>query len=199
MDGVATQADFIVADGHKWMMAPEGCALFYSSPEARDRLQLQQYGWHMRETLYDFETTSDTLSNCEQPGCCSEIPDWTIAQSARRFEPGSPNILGVHGLEASLSMIDEIGMAQIEKMVLERSRFLIDAVQGHPKLELITPADPARHAGIVTFSVRGNSLEVIHNRLTKKGIQCAVRAGGIRFSPHFYTPMGQLEEAIKLL
>jgi len=192
MDGTAIQADFIVADGHKWMMAPEGCALFYSSPEARERLQLHQYGWHMREILYDF----DTDSSCEQPGCCDDIPKWKIAQSARRFEPGSPNMLGVHGLEASLSMVEEIGMAQIEKLVLERSRFLVDAIQDNPKLGLITPADPARHAGIVTFSTGESSLEVTHNKLTEKGIQCAVRAGGIRFSPHFYTPMGQLEEAI---
>ena len=199
MDGAAIQADFIVADGHKWMMAPEGCALFYSSPEARDRLQLRQYGWHMRETLYDFDTDSDALSNCEQPGCCSDIPDWTIAKGARRFEPGSPNMLGIHGLEASLSMIEEIGMEQIEKLVLERSRFLVDAIQAHPKLELITPVDPERHAGIITFSVGESSLEVTHNRLTEKGIQCAVRSGGIRFSPHFYTSIRQLEKAIKLL
>ena len=105
-------------------------------------------------------------------------------------------MLGVHGLEASLSMVEEIGMAQIEKLVLERSRFLVDAIQDNPKLGLITPADPARHAGIVTFSTGESSLEVTHNKLTEKGIQCAVRAGGIRFSPHFYTPMGQLEEAI---
>ncbi len=199
MDGSAIQADFIVADGHKWMMAPEGCALFYSSPEARDRLQLQQYGWHMREVLYDFNTDSDALSNCEKPGCCSEIPDWTTAKSARRFEPGSPNMLGIHGLEASLSLIEEIGMEQIEKLVLEHSRFLVDAVQAHPKLELITPVDPARHGGIITFSIKGNSLEDMHNKLTNKGIQCAVRSGGIRFSPHFYTTAEQLEVAIKVL
>ena len=197
MDGAAIRADFIVADGHKWMMAPEGCALFYSTPEARERLQLQQYGWHMREALYDFETGSDNNSNCEQPGCCADIPDWTIANSARRFEPGSPNMLGIHGLEASLSLIEEVGMEQIERLVLERSQLLIDSIQRRPQLELITPTGLGRFAGIVTFSVKTGGLDSIHNRLTEKGIQCAVRSGGIRFSPHFYTPMNQLEEAMR--
>ena len=36
----ACGADFVMADGHKWLLAPEGCAMFYSKPGGRDRLRL---------------------------------------------------------------------------------------------------------------------------------------------------------------
>ena len=51
LDVQAIHADFVMADAHKWMLGPEGIALFYSRPEARERLQLHQYGWHMLEDM----------------------------------------------------------------------------------------------------------------------------------------------------
>lgn len=192
-DGAVIQPDFIVADGHKWMMAPEGCALFYSTPAAREQLQLHQYGWHMRASHLEFE------AGCPQPGCCSDQPSWQIASSARRFEPGSPNMLGIHGLEASLALVEAVGITQIETEILQRSQFLIDAVQSHPRLNLITPDTPQRYAGIITFTMDGHDPDTIHQHLTEQGIQCAVRAGGIRLSPHFYTPMEQLEHCMQLI
>ena len=66
-----------MADGHKWMLGPEGLALFYSTPEARDKLKLNQFGWHMVEAMGDYDRR-----------------DWETAQSARRFECGSPNMIG---------------------------------------------------------------------------------------------------------
>jgi hypothetical protein len=32
----------------------------------------------------------------------------------------------------------------------------------------------------------------------QQGIVCAARAGAIRFSPHFYTPIEQLDRALDL-
>ena len=49
-------ADFVMADGHKWMLGPEGLAIFYCNPDIRDSLKINQYGWHMIESAGDFET-----------------------------------------------------------------------------------------------------------------------------------------------
>lgn len=192
-DGAAIQPDFVVADGHKWMMAPEGCALFYSTPEARAALQLYQYGWHMREAPFEF----DPLSSCEQSGCCDTIKAWRVAGSARRFEPGSPNMLGIHGLEASLSLLEAVGMDTVEAELRRRMALLIEALQQHPALTLLTPSSPERHAGIVTFTLHTLDPALLFQQLTEEGIQCAQRGGGIRLSPHFYTPVAQLEQTIE--
>jgi len=172
-------ADFVVADGHKWMLGPEGLAVFYARPEARDQLSLMQYGWHMVERAGDFDAT-----------------EWRVARSARRFEPGSPNMLGIQALNASLSLFEDVGMAEVEARVLAHAKGLMDWVEADDDLMLITPNQVGRYAGIVTFRHRkldqaGHA--ALYRSLMKAGIVCAHRAGGIRFSPHFYSDLSVLD------
>ncbi len=181
-DAQAAQADFVAADGHKWMLGPEGLAVFYVRPELRERLRLRQYGWHMVEAVGDFDRQV-----------------WEPARSARRFECGSPNMLGIYGLEASLALIETIGIAYIEKKILENTRYLIDIIQGLHYLELLSPPDDSRRAGIVTARPRTETTEGLSAYLRGHGVQCALRGGGVRFSPHFYTPRDQLDALAQML
>lgn len=177
----AIAADFVVADGHKWMLGPEGVALFYCRRELQSRLKLHEYGWHMLADMTDYTAER-----------------WEFAESARRFECGSPNMLGIHALHASLSLLLEAGMAQIETRLLERTRILFELINSSPALSLLTDTRPTRHAGIVTFRHHGIAAAQLHERLMQSGVVCAARGGGIRFSPHFYTDTNQLAQAIKL-
>ncbi len=181
-DARAVQADFVAADGHKWMLGPEGLAVFYVRPELRERLRLRQYGWHMVEAVGDFDR-----------------PIWEPACSARRFECGSPNMLGIHGLEASLALIETIGIVHIEKKILENTSYLIDIIQELHYLELVSPLDDSRRAGIVTARPRAGTTEGLFTYLRGHGVQCALRGGGVRFSPHFYTPREQLDALARRL
>jgi selenocysteine lyase/cysteine desulfurase len=176
------QADFVMADGHKWMLGPEGLAVFYSLPDARDRLHLHQYGWHMVEDAGNFD-----------------IKNWSTAKNARRFECGSPNMLGIYALNASLSLLLESGMVYVEKEILKRSEYLIDKIKTVPELELITPISKGRYSGIITFRRRDVESEPLYQYLMKNRVVCAFRSGGIRLSPHFYTPYEDLDQAIELV
>jgi selenocysteine lyase/cysteine desulfurase len=174
-------ADFVMADGHKWMLGPEGLALFYCRREWREQLQLTQYGWHMTDAYVDFDRQ-----------------DWQPANSARRFECGSPNMLGIHALNASLSLLLEVGMAEVEKRVLANTQHLLQLIHQHPQLEVLTDEHPERRSGIVTFGHRNKDHAELFAQLTEKGVMCAQRGGGIRFSPHFYTPTEKLTHAVQL-
>lgn len=176
------QADFVMADGHKWMIGPEGIALFYCHPDAMDRLRLVQYGWHMVEDAGNFDRK-----------------DWSVAKTARRFECGSPNMLGIHALHASLSLLLERGMERIEKDVLLRSEYLIELIRSKPELELATPSEPGRFAGIVTFRKRGVDSSSLYQFLGSRDVVAALRGGSIRYSSHFYTPPEHLERAVELV
>jgi selenocysteine lyase/cysteine desulfurase len=175
------QADFVVADGHKWMLGPEGVALFYCHPRHRETLRLHQFGWHMVRHPGDYERL-----------------DWEPARDARRFECGSPNSLGVHALHASLSLILEQGLEDISTQLSSKIEYLADGL-GHMGLEIITPRVPERRAGIITFRHPHKDNHRIHARLQEQGVLCAHRAGGIRFSPHFYTPRSVLDRAMDIL
>lgn len=179
LDAASLEADFVIADGHKWMLGPEGLGVFYSRPEARDRLQLSQYGWRMVEGAGDFDRG-----------------EWQVAGSARRFECGSPNMLGIFALEASLSLLEEVGLAAVEARVLSNARLLIEMIAAQPRLELLSPAEADRHAGIVTFRLVGRDSRQVYRHLMEQGVVCAHRGGGIRFSPHFYNSPAQLEAAL---
>jgi selenocysteine lyase/cysteine desulfurase len=174
------KADFIVADGHKWMLGPEGLALLYVRPEIRARLRLIHYGWHMVAHPGEFERA-----------------DWTPSPTATRFECGSPNMLGIYGLEASLSLLLEIGIPTIHTAIQERVDRLIELVDRYG-FELLTPRDPVRRAGILTFRVPGVDQQALHQALMQRGVICAQRGGGIRYSPHFYTQETVLERAVAL-
>ena len=176
MDVQACGADFVMADGHKWLLAPEGCAIFYSSPEARERLTLHQYGWHMVEDHMDFSRT-----------------DWRMATNARRFECGSPNMLGIHALSASLGLLAEVGIEEVARRVLANSETLLAHLGTLPGIELLTPRETGRYAGIVSFRHLVMEPAELHRRLLARNILCAQRGGGVRFSPHFYTPHAHLE------
>jgi selenocysteine lyase/cysteine desulfurase len=177
------QADFIMADGHKWLLGPEGLAVFYCRRESMKQLTLRQYGWHMLEDALDFDSHTRV-----------------VARNARRFECGSPNMLGIHALHASLGLILEIGMREIEQRVLENTRFMLDFLASRStRFAVITPEAPGRHAGIVTFRPLDESPEPLFKLLGQHNVACALRGGGIRFSPHFYTPRKQLFKALSLL
>ncbi|MBK8163377.1 MAG: aminotransferase class V-fold PLP-dependent enzyme [Gammaproteobacteria bacterium] len=176
------RADFVAADGHKWMLGPEGVALLYVRPALRERLALRQFGWRMVEDAGDYERE-----------------DWVPARSARRFECGSPNLLGIHGLQASLSLLFEIGLETVSGKVLNNSAYMIDFIEDNPGiLELISDRDPARRSGIVTFLHRSLPTPQLYRGLRERGVVCAMRGGGIRFSPHFYTRREALANAMRM-
>ncbi len=173
-----TQADFVVADGHKWMLGPEGLALLYVRPALRDRIGLNQVGWHMVEHRGDFER-----------------PDWAPARDARRFECGSPNLLGAFALEASLSLLEDVGAQPIQAAIEERADRLIELID-RAGLELLSPRAAAQRAGIVTFRASGADHGALYRGLAERRVLCASRGGGIRFSPHFYTPTEVIDGAM---
>ncbi|MCU1733836.1 MULTISPECIES: aminotransferase class V-fold PLP-dependent enzyme [unclassified Pseudomonas] len=181
-DAQACQCDFAMADGHKWMLGPEGLGMFYCRAEVRPQLKLSEYGWHMLEHMGDYNRTT-----------------WEPAQSARRFECGSPNMLGAAALEASLSLLEEVGMEQVAAAIAERVRWLHDGLGAIPGVRLHSPQDPARRAGIVSFSIDGVDNAEVHRQLKENQVICIPRGMGVRFSPHFYTERRVIDETLAIV
>ncbi|HEY1026053.1 MAG TPA: aminotransferase class V-fold PLP-dependent enzyme [Pseudomonas sp.] len=181
-DVQACDCDFAMADGHKWMLGPEGLGVFYCRSEVRARLKLHEYGWHMLEHAGDYTRQ-----------------DWQPASSARRFECGSPNMLGAFALEASLSLLEEVGMDKVGALLEERVQRLTDGIRALPGAVLHSPLDPARRAGILNFSLSGWDNPALYQRLRENQVICVQRGPGVRLSPHFYTREQVIEETLGLL
>ncbi|MCB1924655.1 MAG: aminotransferase class V-fold PLP-dependent enzyme [Gammaproteobacteria bacterium] len=178
-DLAQVDADFVMAGGHKWLLSPEGLGFFYCRPSLKDALQLHQFGWAMREEPYAFESR-----------------DWVPAESARRFESGTPNMIGIHAMEASLSLFEEVGMDVVAQRVATNVQYLDDRLTELEGIEIVTPAGADRRAGILTFRHRGLAPGVLHEALMSHRVICSPRAGGVRLAPHFYTQQTVLDRCI---
>jgi len=174
--------DFAVADGHKWLLAPEGLGVMYVRRSVQDRLRLLQYGWHMVEPLADYDQQA-----------------FKPLDTARRFEAGSPNMLGIHALQSSVALLLEQGLERVGQQVLANSRYLVERLRELDGVELITDTREGRMSGIVTFCPGNLDARQLFKRLIGKGVLCAPRGGGLRFSPHFYVPREQLDQALEIL
>lgn len=181
-DVESCHADFVVADGHKWMCGPEGTALFYCRKDRLDTLRLMQYGWHMLENAFDFSQQQ-----------------MQIANSAQRFECGSSNMMGIAALNASLGLLLDIGIENIQHRLLENTDYLFEQLTSLPDIKILTPTEKGKYAGIVTFQKRTADNENIYRHLQTNNVLCACRGDGIRFSPHFYTERQRIDKALELV
>lgn len=176
---VQNLCDFAMADGHKWMLGPEGLGFFYVRPEVIEQLSIMEYGWHMVADAGNYTTR-----------------EWQPAADARRFECGSPNMLGAYALNASTGLLLKVGLPQVEYAIAERIQYLRDGL-AELGAQFVNPLLEQRPSGILTFHFWQADSAKMYQLLMRSGVICANRGGGIRFSPHFHTPQETLDEAIE--
>ena len=183
-DVEACFADFVVADGHKWMCGPEGAALFYCRKDKQDLLRLTQYGWHMLKSAFDFSHQDNNIQ---------------IAETAQRFESGSPNMLGITALNASLGLLLDIGIEEIQARLIANTDYLFRQLASLSDITILTPTEHGKYAGIVTFQKQTVDNVKLYQHLQDNNVICAFRGDGIRFSPHFHTEPQLMDKALKIV
>ncbi|MEO5378674.1 MAG: aminotransferase class V-fold PLP-dependent enzyme [Magnetococcus sp. DMHC-6] len=184
MDVQAMGIDILAADGHKWLLSPEGCGLFYLSEKAMAQVHPRVLGWH-------------SLANAGQ---YDQVVNLTLRPGAKRFEAGSPNLLGVAALGAGIDLLLEASIDQVQTRVKDLVAALAQGVVQRGAL-LHTPLakDGRPGAGIVVFSFPHLLTQPLHQALLQAGIEQAHRGGGIRFSPHFYQDQTDVNRALETL
>jgi len=182
VDVEACHIDFLAADAHKWLLGPEGIAVFYCRESVRPRLRLLQQGWHMYDNPWNFHAGD------RQP-----------SSTAKRFEAGSPNTLGQAALHASVELLLSTGMEQVSGRILDNSQFLIRELGRLPGIKISSRTTENRRSGIVSFTHSTISSGRLNNQLAKSGVTTAVRGDSIRLSPHFYQGETEISEFIRIL
>ncbi len=165
--------DCIVADGHKWLCAPEGCGLMALSDRLLERLRPTQLGWK-----------SVMESGQYHPY------DFRLRPDAARLEAGSLSFLGVQALAAAVELVERVGVATIERRLASLTGALAEGLRARGYRLLgrrwREGADPrAAASGIVTFVPRA-APERLRQELWERGAVTKVRFGGIRIAPHHY-------------
>ena len=102
-------------------------------------------------------------------------------------------------MSASLSLLLEADMNWVAAQLDARVCLLAERLQALPGVKVLSDLRAGRRSGIITFAVDGQDHKALHKALMDRGVVCALRGGGIRWSPHFYTPQSTLESALAQL
>ena len=181
VDVKSCNVDILAADGHKWLLAPEGAAIFYCADERREQLINTNIGWASVINPRDFLDY-----------------DLTQKPDATRFEEGSYNSVGVYGLKASIDLLLDIGIPAIETRILELTAGLIVGLEAKG-YRVITPKEDSERAGIVIFESEQYTPAEIYEMLYAENIITAERGSGVRVSPHFYNTASEVERLLEVL
>ena len=182
MDMRALAIDAVVADGHKWLLGPEGAGLMATTPELRSQLQPVVSGWR----------------NVDRQPADYFLDRLVFREDGRRFEPGASNGVGIAGLAAALDIIASVERENIQARVEMLARMLTRILIAHG-WEVFSPGSGQPVAGIVAARPRGATSREAHRRLFERRVVCSVRQGLVRFSPHFYVTRGELEALDRIL
>jgi cysteine desulfurase/selenocysteine lyase len=174
--------DALVADGHKWLLGPEGAGLLVTRPALRAELLPVIAGWlNVKRRHRDFF-----------------LHELHFLDDGRRFEAGATPSVLIAGLAAALDLLTEVGLDEIHARVTSHTRTLTHMLlkagwsvgspgSGHPIAGIVA----ARHPFLPS-----NELA---RRLRDRHIEVTARQGWVRFSPHFYATAGELEALEKIL
>lgn len=171
--------DFLAAGAQKWLMGPHGSGFLYMTEELQSRVRQQSLGWLAVEDPWRF-------TDYDQP----------LAASARRYEGGSLNMPCLWGLDASLATLLEFGPDAIEAHILAVTGELIERLRRLRGVTLFTPPAAGERAGIVTVALEPPfSAARTFDRLQAQGMTIAMREGKLRYAPHFYNSMDDMQRA----
>ncbi len=175
-----SSADFVCADAHKWMLGPLGAAFTWFSPRYLSQMRPQILGWLAIEGRDDWFNYGIT-----------PFP------TAERFEPGARNYLGIVGMEASLALLQDVGIESVQNRVVKLRDY------GAGKLaeagaKVLWRGDESKPSGTVSFRVEDKDMKVLNAHLDER-FALALRpdrAGQqwIRVSAHFMNCEDDVDE-----
>ena len=180
LDVRACHIDALAADGHKWLLGPEGCGILYVNQAVQDRIQPVEFGWTNVAGYNDYASR-----------------DMALRQDAGRYECGTLNTIGCFGLRASIELLLEVGIGEIAPL----SR--ISATVSRPESQQRVRASRHPNAGDgsrnrqLPQAGRGSYRD--RPQLAAAGISAAPRAGWVRTSPHFYIPPSDIDQMLEVL
>ncbi|RIK68496.1 MAG: aminotransferase [Planctomycetota bacterium] len=182
IDVRAMKIDFLSADGHKWLLGPEGAGVFYCRHELLGLLKPSSVGWL---------SVKNPLNFCDY--------NLDFRDDARRFDGGSYNLAGIWGLGASIEWLLEMGVDKIWERVKALTDRLATGVR-EKGYRVVSSRDAAEASGIVAFvsATHDHGRIVSHLRQEYRTV-IAAREGRLRVSPHFYNTEDEIDHLIEHL
>ena len=167
--------DFLCADGHKWLLGPEGAGVLYVRGDRLGDLRPLLVGWNSVAEAGNYGAATLTLK-----------------ESAARYEGGTYATACAAGLAASLDLLADVPVADRQRRLLALTDRLVDGLRS-AGCEVASDRSADRKSGIVAFAPPGGDADACAKRLLAAGVVVRVRHGRVRAAPHVYTSEGEVD------
>jgi cysteine desulfurase / selenocysteine lyase len=181
LDVKATPIDFLAADGHKWLLGPEGAGLFYLRSEHLDLLRPIGVGWHSVQHASDY----------------SRI-ELALKPSAARYEGGTQNMVGFLALAESLELLLSYGQPALAERILHITDSACERLLSFGA-RVASPREGDRRSGIVSFEVPDRDALAVKRHCLAAGVVLSARSGRLRIAPHAYANEDDLDRLVDAL
>ncbi|HEX4128791.1 MAG TPA: aminotransferase class V-fold PLP-dependent enzyme [Pirellulales bacterium] len=181
LDAGQVPIDFLAADGHKWLLGPEGAGILFIRRGHLDLLRPLGVGWNSVVHAQDF----------------SRI-ELTLKPSASRYEGGTYNMGGLLALGASIDLLLSLGIDRNERRVLDYTDECCQRLTAIGA-RIVSCRAPARRSGIVTFELPEADPTAARRACLDAGVALSCRGGRLRISPHAYNDEADLDRLVAAL
>ncbi|MFN9204174.1 MAG: aminotransferase class V-fold PLP-dependent enzyme [Gemmatimonas sp.] len=175
--------DLFASGAQKWQLGPWGTGFVYVRRELITALQPLDVGWACMKGSTDYTRLTDYA--------------FDLFDDARRFEVVTLAYHDFAVANAGTALLLELGVDRVAAHLEALGTQVVEWAQARPDVRLVTPADPARRAGVLAFT--GADIAGMAERLRARHVIHTVREGAIRLSPHAYTTRDELETVLRVL
>ena len=180
--------DYYASCCHKWLCGPKGTGYLYVKKEALNDLKAHYVG-----------AGSDNGWNVVNP----PNPSMTgYANTAHRFDYGTQNASIWAGVDAAITMWENIGMDKIEARVKYLATHLQNSLLkfNSEYLEMLTSTEPESRGAVVAFRLKNMEYTKFQTMASEAGFRVRVvpenGVNCIRVSTHIYNSLDEINQFV---
>lgn len=171
--------DALCSTGHKWMLSGYGSGFVYISKEIQAASQPRSIGWLSVQDPYGVKNDEVHLRH----------------DMSARAEMGCPHFAGIFALDASVELMQEIGMRNIEARALELNQLLTGRLD-EIGWKVLSPL--GEHRSAETLVACDNPTQLV-NELAEQKIFVTEKPQGFRVATDFFNNSDDIETLIRRL
>ena len=177
--------DFLAADGHKWLLGPEGAGFFFIRSELLDLLRPIRVGWNSVVQRFNYQEIKLNLR-----------------PEAARYEAGSANLAGFLALGASLEMLISFGLSATISPIAEQIISIGETVSQHLEqlgAQIVSDRREIVRSGIIAFTLPNRDPAKLKRVCLEHNVVVSCRGGYLRVSPHAYNNEEDIQRLVDAL
>ncbi|MEO7971799.1 MAG: aminotransferase class V-fold PLP-dependent enzyme [bacterium] len=173
--------DALCSTGHKWMLSGYGSGFVYLSRELQAASKPHAIGWLSLQDPFTMRNDEAHLRH----------------DAAARTELGCPHYAGIFALGASVDLIGNVGIENVEARALELNRHLTDRLSDSG-WQVLSPIKDEATRSAQTLVAAANPAELV-SKLARQKIIVTEKPQGIRVATGFFNNEVDVDHLIEAL